>query len=303
MELEEMDSWHRRLAELAATEPGADFGLLWLMLHARVFVDDRGSGYRRLPSAGKTIWVVNCFIGEVHNGGFHQFFSNSAGDHAAELPAALTEVGALSMLALFRRAARILSKDGVVPVDRVQRNDKLDSIFPDEDDCYAAFHDLDAEFYALPPADQPDLMRYAYDHREQLDFTLAEYERALESEPHLAFPGDRLARVHHDKRTDEIQLELASGHRSIPTRELRSLSIAKLPASRGTSGLVYRLQTSTDTIDLPFFARGDSVRNTPSWSFLRIKQTYPLLALRDALAEIRNPNSMQTFEIWSRSQQ
>jgi hypothetical protein len=301
LELEALDTWHHRLAELAETDPGADFGLLWRMLHTRVYNDSEGSGYQNLPAAGKTIWISNIFIGEVMNGGFHQFFWNSSGNHSGELPAALAEVGAHSMLALFHRAARILSEDGEVPVDRVERSTKLESISADKDVGSRSFDELDTAFYALPDSDEPDLMGFVYANRDQFDFTLAEYEHALESEPHLAFPRDRIARMHFDKNTDAIQLELAAVSHTIPLLELQSLSIAKLPASRGESGLVYRLQTVGGVIDLPFFARGDSVRNTPTWNFLRISQTYPLLATRDALAEIRNPNPMQPFEIWCRA--
>ena len=299
MELEPMDSWHSRLVEIAASEgEGADFRLLWMMLHARVFIDDEGSGYRHLPPAGQTIWLVNLFVGEINNGGFYQFFSNSSGDHSAELPAALEALNAHSMLALFRRATRILRKDGVVPLDRNMRHDALDSMFPDEDDCYAAFDELDREFYALPDADHPDLMRYATEHRDQLNFTLSENERALESEPYLLFPTDRLACARFDTDTKIIDLELASGTHAVPLREVSTLAIAKVARAPGASGLVYRLDTHSSVIDVPFFARGDGGCNTVSWRFVDVLRSHRLVGFDDALAEARNQAAMQPIEIW-----
>ena len=294
------DSWHNRLSEIAKHEPGVDFSLLWSMLVARVFVDDIGSGYATLSPTAKTIWLVNSLIGEVHNGGFHQFFSNSSGNHAVETPAALAALRAHAMLALFQRATKLLSKDGVVPADRELRNDMLDSIFPDEDDCYEAFNELDSEFYALPESDHPDLMQFAYAHSDQLDFTSAEIERALESQPQLGFLRDRAARMHFDHETETIFLELESGNVSIPFQELQAVSMAKFPAPPGATGLVYRLDAESGTHDVPYFARGDSASNTPSLYFLKIRKSYPLIAQRDALAEARNPIPMQPFEIWRR---
>src|SRR5688500_7593026 len=98
MELEPLDSWHARLVALREScGDGAACAVLWHLLHARVFIDANGSGYASLTPEEKAVWVANVFIGEIHNGGFHQFFSNSSGDHAGELPSVLRALGATKM--------------------------------------------------------------------------------------------------------------------------------------------------------------------------------------------------------------
>ena len=55
-----------------------------------VFKDDPRQGQpERLGTSARTLYDVGCFEGEVINGGFSQFFSNSSGDCADESLAAL----------------------------------------------------------------------------------------------------------------------------------------------------------------------------------------------------------------------
>ena len=83
--------------------------------------------------------------GEVNNGGFHQYFYNSAGDNTAEAIQALEEIGAVRMADIVRRAAARFP-DGMPPKERFTRQDVLLGHFPDT----RVFYDLDDEFYKYP---------------------------------------------------------------------------------------------------------------------------------------------------------
>ena len=82
---------------------------------------------------------------EVNNGGFHQYFYNSAGDHTAETIQALEAIGALHMTDIVRRAAAMFP-GGMPPKDCFTRQDILLKLFSDA----TGFQDLDDEFYAYP---------------------------------------------------------------------------------------------------------------------------------------------------------
>ncbi len=80
---------------------------------------------------------------EVNNGGFHQFFFNSAGDRTAETIHALNLIGATRTAAIVSQAAARFP--GAMPLaDRDERQGQLESISPDGDE----FEDLDEAFLA-----------------------------------------------------------------------------------------------------------------------------------------------------------
>ena len=82
---------------------------------------------------------------EVNNGGFDQYFYNSAGDNTAETIQALDAVGAMHMANILRRAAAKFP-GGMPPKERFTRQAVLLELFPEA----AAFEELDNEFYAYP---------------------------------------------------------------------------------------------------------------------------------------------------------
>jgi len=89
---------------------------------------------------------------EVNNGGFDQFFYNSAGDDTAETIRALETIGADTVADIVKRAAAKFP-GGVPPKDRFQRQDVLHQVSPESD----AFDELDGEFYGYPD-DLPGLL-------------------------------------------------------------------------------------------------------------------------------------------------
>jgi hypothetical protein len=101
----------------------------------------------------KIVELIKTLEDEVNNGGFDQFFYNSAGDNTAEIIRALETIGAGSMADIVKRAAAKFP-GGMPPKDRFRRQDILLEIFPERD----AFEEMDGEFYEYPD-DLADLLQ------------------------------------------------------------------------------------------------------------------------------------------------
>jgi hypothetical protein len=84
----------------------------------------------------------------LNNGGFDQYFFNSAGDLVLDAIEAARSVGASELLALLQRAVEVL--DVPDPTDRDARQDTLDEL---DDDAFA---DLDSEYLAMEAATDLD---------------------------------------------------------------------------------------------------------------------------------------------------
>src|SRR5258706_13850510 len=76
------------------------------------------------------VWTVEA---EINNGCFNQFYFNSAGDHAADSPSALREIGAVKMAVLVD-SANSLFPDSGPPVDRDSRQEVLEEIDDEMED-------------------------------------------------------------------------------------------------------------------------------------------------------------------------
>lgn len=99
--------------------------LHWLDLVNRVH---HGTGFDALPAAEKTYYAVWCLIGEVNNGGFYQFFSNTSGAHYARALEGLTKMEAVRSAQLVIQAKQLLFESQAVPADSRIRNDSLHDI-------------------------------------------------------------------------------------------------------------------------------------------------------------------------------
>lgn len=79
---------------------------IFLIAHATVF--DRGDDITehidRLSRESRLVYLLWCFDGEVHNGGFNQFFTNSLGDYSQEILVYLKEIGAVESYELLEKA-------------------------------------------------------------------------------------------------------------------------------------------------------------------------------------------------------
>ena len=90
--------------------------------------------------------LVELLEGEINNGGFHQFFYNSAGDETAGIIRALKKIGAIKTADIVERAA-VRFPGGMPPKDRFKRQDLL---LKKVDPQIKVFEELDEEFYAYP---------------------------------------------------------------------------------------------------------------------------------------------------------
>ena len=95
------------------------------------------------------IWQLEA---EVNNGGFAQYYTNSAGDLAADAPAALEAIGATHTASIVRAANAAFP--GGPPRDRDARENAFDVI------ADGAFEELDGRFLAYE--DDLSSLLYAY---------------------------------------------------------------------------------------------------------------------------------------------
>lgn len=138
----------------------------WLGLIDRVYKTE--AGFDSLSHGDRLYYLVNVLSGEVHNGGFDQFFSNSSGDRCAETIAALSEVGAHASLKLLQQAKHALFADEDVPVDRMIRYKLMrtsSEAHPDFKRASSTLDELDSEFYKDPDSLGDILEQIAAKHK------------------------------------------------------------------------------------------------------------------------------------------
>ena len=105
-----------------------------------------------LTHAQRCLLALGGLRAEVNNGGFHQYFFNSAGGLVADAVDAAEAAGVTKLALLIRRALDLL--DVRDPADRRARQDSLDDLDPEQ------FADLDHAYYALEAsADLDSAMR------------------------------------------------------------------------------------------------------------------------------------------------
>ncbi len=100
-------------------------GVLWDDMVEIVYRDSPAwARVERLAPSAFTVYAVGCFAGELNNGGFSQFFENSAGDRAHESLAALRAIGSVLCVQLLETALTIFP-GGVAPANQDERIDLL----------------------------------------------------------------------------------------------------------------------------------------------------------------------------------
>jgi hypothetical protein len=141
------------------------FRELWTSLVQRVHQTE--AGYEGLTHEERVYWCARILEGEVYNGGFHQFFTNSSGEHFEDTINALLELRAFESLKLLRAAADLLFEDGMVSTDRAVRNSSIKD-FPKEGyketEWCIQLDQLDKAYWAKPDSLGEKLDRYAEEH-------------------------------------------------------------------------------------------------------------------------------------------
>ena len=100
-------------------------------------------GFESLSPAERIVYCIWWLEAEVNNGGFDQFFFNSAGDLYAETCDALTMIGANKTRKLLESAS-IVAFPAAPPTNRAERN----SLQASSDEATDQPDDLDSKFYA-----------------------------------------------------------------------------------------------------------------------------------------------------------
>lgn len=121
-----------------------------------------GSDLTVLTPEEMTVYIVDSFQAEVNNGGFSQYLYNSSGALAADLPAALSAIGAAHTAEIYQRAFAYLPTG--LPADDVQRGDVLDACINDE--AARVFDACDAQFYNTPNELDALICQYAMSNQD-----------------------------------------------------------------------------------------------------------------------------------------
>ena len=114
--IEQAKEYYKKERELEKTCP---FKALWRELVDKVY--NREGGFSRLSEAEKIYYAVNVLSGEVYNGGFIQYFDNTAGEHYGYAELGLESLSACHSLDLLRQAKMALFGSAIVPTEQVQR--------------------------------------------------------------------------------------------------------------------------------------------------------------------------------------
>ncbi len=120
-------------------------------------------GYQNLTDADKTFNYVYWLETEVNNGGFNQYFFNSAGDYAQDTVKALQDIGANYTAELLQQAISIFSEKTPSP-DRYKRQEQLEKI-GEEGEIFLS--ELDQKFYVYTDPIGALLVDYVKKYKEK----------------------------------------------------------------------------------------------------------------------------------------
>ncbi|ABD82342.1 DMP19 family protein [Saccharophagus degradans] len=125
-------------------EPAFD---LFNACHEIVFAGSDGNTeyLERIGSEARLVYLLWCFDGEVHNGGFDQLFFNSLGDHYLEILDGLKIIGALKSAELLEKALRWFPESGP-STNREKRWAQLEP-YENNEEYESDLDELDTEFY------------------------------------------------------------------------------------------------------------------------------------------------------------
>lgn len=127
-----------------------------------VWAREAEHGFHTLSNSERVFLCVWNLEAEVNNGGFSQFFDNSAGDYAAETPGALRTIGASGMAELVEKAMAVFGTAGP-PADREKRWEAMEALPEPEKERW---QELDDAFVQLPSPEN-ELRAFVEAHRSE----------------------------------------------------------------------------------------------------------------------------------------
>jgi hypothetical protein len=110
------------------------------------FVFSKDIDFTDLTQSEQIVYCVDDLEREINNGGFEQFFLNSAGDHIYQTLQALENIGAVRTLQLVQRAIKIFPDSGPSPI----RDIRVKQLREINDDVKNYLNELDEEFMKYP---------------------------------------------------------------------------------------------------------------------------------------------------------
>ena len=155
---EQIEAGIRSREEEKAHEKSAE-RQYWLGLSSRVH--EVPNGFSLLLPAEQTYFALGCLVGEVYNGGLHQFFFNSSGSMYGAALNGLYELEANETAGLLSGAKELLFGTLPVPQDTGERRRLLQAR-----DAPAALEELDNAFWKN--AEKVDERRKTFAHEHQL---------------------------------------------------------------------------------------------------------------------------------------
>lgn len=114
------------------------------------------------PSEQTAICLTEIYV-EVQTGAFHQYYSNSSGDHAQDAPPLLDRIGANELAGIIRRCNEVFGPEGP-PRRRETRMTAVDSL---EEWQAAQLDSLADEFFDLPYDAQVRFEEFALRHLDE----------------------------------------------------------------------------------------------------------------------------------------
>jgi len=105
-----------------------------------------GENIQVLSLPERTVYIALTTESEIMNGGFDQFFNNSAGNFSGEIAEVFTRIGAVQIAAICQKALSAFGRE--LPADWTQRQELLEEICSDE--IYDVLEKCDDAFYELP---------------------------------------------------------------------------------------------------------------------------------------------------------
>jgi hypothetical protein len=116
--------------------------------------------FATLTEGERYVYAIETMRGEVLNGGFHQYLTNSSGDMAEGTRHALAAIGAVTIAQILTRVARIFP-GGLVPGDRGARLEQAERAGADG----TLFDAEDQEFYTQEAVLDSLTLSYVRRHR------------------------------------------------------------------------------------------------------------------------------------------
>jgi hypothetical protein len=130
----------------------------WLALSSRVHASP--NGFSMLAPIERTYFALGCLIGEVYNGGLHQFFFNSSGSMYGSALDGLYELEAHETAGLLTRSKELLFGSEPVPQGTAERRKLLQAR-----DTPPELEELDKAFWKNSEKLDERCKTYASDHQ------------------------------------------------------------------------------------------------------------------------------------------